>query len=112
MNEPKPNEAETGAAVGCSALLGCPFCGGAAEVFDGGSTDIGDWWLAGCKACGIWLPNEGNNPTRQEAVMAWNTRWQPNAELSDRRLSKPQGHSAAAAEAARRSSRRFAAIWQ
>lgn len=62
--------------VGELALLACPFCGGAADIFNFGSSDIGDWWLAGCKACGIWLPSEATNPKREEAASAWNTRRQ------------------------------------
>lgn len=57
-------------------LLPCPFCGGPAECYDAGSDDTGSWWLAGCKSCGIWLPNAhyDEGPTQEHAVKAWNTR--------------------------------------
>lgn len=55
-------------------LLPCPFCGKAAEVTDFGADEIGDWWLAGCSDCGIWLPAGGESPTREQAIEAWNTR--------------------------------------
>jgi len=62
-------------------LLPCPFCGGVAEYQDASISDEdwpgagGDWWLAGCKRCGLWVP-EGEYVTKQQAADAWNTRAQ------------------------------------
>lgn len=63
-------------------LKPCPFCGGPAKLVDYGADaqpddmdlDIGEWWLAGCEACGVQLPQQGENPTREQAIAAWNRR--------------------------------------
>jgi Lar family restriction alleviation protein len=55
-------------------LLNCPFCGGAAESFNAGGDDVGDYFLVGCKPCGIWHPNTAMSPKLEDAIAAWNTR--------------------------------------
>jgi hypothetical protein len=60
-------------------LLACPFCGRSGEYNDVSICDEdwpganGEWWLAGCKQCGIWLP-QCEYATKQQAAEAWNTR--------------------------------------
>ena len=73
-------------AVRSSDLLGCPFCGKPGEYQDVSISDedwpgaSGDWWIAGCDKCGIWLP-QCEYATKQQASEAWNTR-QPNDKSS------------------------------
>lgn len=69
-------------------LLACPFCGESGEYIDVSISDEDcpaandDWWLAGCKKCGIWLP-QCEYPTKQQATEAWNRR-QANSAMSDK----------------------------
>ena len=94
MNQETSN-VESGAAVACSALLACPFCGGQfipehpkmaemspytsqpklEELTDGG-------WRVCCYGCGVqtW---DNMKYTREQAIAAWNTRRQANDKLSD-----------------------------
>lgn len=54
---------------GSGELLPCPFCGGEAQVF------VDDnYWLAGCKPCGIWRPDQPSPANRHQAVESWNKR--------------------------------------
>ena len=48
-------------------LKGCPFCGGEAEINQGGSAN---WWIQ-CKICSIMGERES---TKERAIAAWNTR--------------------------------------
>jgi len=66
-----------------SALLACPFCGKPGEYQDVSISDEdwpganGEWWLAGCEKCGIWLP-QCEYATKQQAAEAWNMRAKKN----------------------------------
>jgi len=70
---------EQPAALCSSALLACPFCGNSGEYQDVSISDEdwpganGEWWIAGCDRCGIWLP-QCEYATKQQAAEAWNTR--------------------------------------
>jgi Lar family restriction alleviation protein len=79
MNEPKPNEAETGAAVGCSAWLGdglrpCPLCGGkpkitGASVLGGLLNNLG----MECQTCGMET-RDGQFEKEDDLIEFWNRR--------------------------------------
>jgi Lar family restriction alleviation protein len=53
-------------------LLPCPFCGGAAELYqDKGQAGAEAVWLVYCDRC---LAQGPDKPKRDQAVKAWNSR--------------------------------------
>lgn len=60
-------------------LKPCPFCGNQGQFQDVSISDEdwpganGDWWLAGCEKCDIWLPKT-EYVSKGQARVAWNTR--------------------------------------
>lgn len=95
---------KSGAAVACSALLGCPMCGHPATfkaiqytgVMASGMEEPD--WTCGCVNCGLWLEKVSGSVWRQgkgtlnlaqeakdELAEKWNRRIQPNAGAEARR---------------------------
>ena len=54
-------------------LMGCPFCGGQAEILSRRFAVIGERYGVACTQCDCWC--DYREETERAATIAWNTRF-------------------------------------